>query len=182
MRSSGAAARRSNKGGARRRPADGAHCNGLQSALDSPQPWPRRQTAVAPVDHQPLHWQSTHSTTLPLRFMPQMLDAERKSIRTTIELQVGAPVLVGVPDLLCLQPPAGRRVAWQMWHAHPSLAAATPASLPKPLLPVAALQAQADSSGVLMDAEAEGFNLADLEGSQDARPGPTAGRHTKRRR
>ncbi|KAI7836235.1 hypothetical protein COHA_009875 [Chlorella ohadii] len=59
----------------------------------------------------------------------QMLDAERKSIRTTIELQ-----------------------------------------------------AQADSSGVLMDAEAEGFNLADLEGSQDARPGPTAGRHTKRRR
>ena len=43
-------------------------------------------------------------------------------------------------------------------------------------------QAQADSSGMLMDTEAEGFNLADFEGSQDARPGPTAGRHTKRRR
>lgn len=44
------------------------------------------------------------------------------------------------------------------------------------------LQAQADSAGVLMDADQEGFSLADLEGSQEARPGPTAGRHTKRRR
>lgn len=43
------------------------------------------------------------------------------------------------------------------------------------------LQAQADSSGMLLD-EAEGFNLADLAEAQDARPGPTATRHTKRRR
>ena len=43
-------------------------------------------------------------------------------------------------------------------------------------------QAQADSSGMLMD-EQEGFSLGDLaaEGA-DLRPGPTAGRHTKRRR
>ncbi|EFN59423.1 hypothetical protein CHLNCDRAFT_137951 [Chlorella variabilis] len=43
------------------------------------------------------------------------------------------------------------------------------------------LQAQADSSGMLMD-EQEGFSLADLGDAQDARPGPAAGRHTKRRR
>lgn len=43
------------------------------------------------------------------------------------------------------------------------------------------LQAQADSSGMLMD-EQEGFSLADLEGGQDVRPAPAAGRHTKRRR
>lgn len=43
------------------------------------------------------------------------------------------------------------------------------------------VQAQADSSGMLMD-EQEGFSLADLGDAQDARPGPAAGRHTKRRR
>jgi hypothetical protein len=43
-------------------------------------------------------------------------------------------------------------------------------------------QAQADSSGMLMD-EQEGFSLGDLaaEGA-DLRPAPAAGRHTKRRR
>lgn len=43
------------------------------------------------------------------------------------------------------------------------------------------VQAAADSSGMLMD-EQEGISLADLEQVQDARPGPAAGRHTKRRR
>lgn len=44
------------------------------------------------------------------------------------------------------------------------------------------LQAQADSAGMLMDEQEAAFSLAELEGAQDARPGPTAGRHTKRRR
>ena len=45
------------------------------------------------------------------------------------------------------------------------------------------VQAQAESTGMLMD-EQEAFALTDLEGSQDARPGPSSGpgRHTKRRR
>lgn len=35
---------------------------------------------------------------------------------------------------------------------------------------------------MLMDEQEAAFSLAELEGAQDARPGPTAGRHTKRRR
>ena len=61
--------------------------------------------------------------------------------------------------------------------AAPDAAPAAPGAASTPLL-----QAQADSSGMLMD-EQEGFSLGDLaaEGA-DMRPGPAAGRHTKRRR
>lgn len=44
------------------------------------------------------------------------------------------------------------------------------------------LQAQADSAGMLMDEQDAAFSLAELEGAQESRPAPTAGRHTKRRR
>lgn len=57
---------------------------------------------------------------------------------------------------------------------HPCNQENYPSPLPLP-------QAQADSSGMLLD-EQEAFGLADLEASQDARPAPSSGRHTKRRR
>lgn len=94
------------------------------------------------------------------------LESERKSIRTTIELQVGGLLRAGdtrSPKGICRHRlPGGSPADPGLHAAHPPM------------------QAAADSTGMLMDEEV-GFTLADVEQVQDARPA-SAGRHTKRRR
>lgn len=75
---------------------------------------------------------------------------------------------------------ARRRVGTR--HAWPRARASHVQRLAHAPSPPRLLQAQADSAGVLMDEQEAAFSLVDLEGAQDARPGPAAGRHTKRRR